>query len=95
LWEEEGVSENRPVKPKPVPTIEKFLLDKVDELIEKLVQSESNRRQAEMNFEIMQDTIEKMAMRPVIIGLTDEQVNKIVDGVAKLVIDSVGKPVIH
>jgi hypothetical protein len=83
------------MKQKPDPTIEKFLLDKVDELIEKLVQSESEKRQAEMNLEIMKDTIEAMAMRPVIIGLTDEQVNKIVDGVAKLVIDSVGKPVIH
>jgi hypothetical protein len=83
------------MKQKPNPTIEKFLLDKVDELIEKLVQSESEKRQAEMNLDIMQTTIEKMSMRPVIIGLTDEQVNKIVDGVAKLVIDSVGKPVIH
>jgi hypothetical protein len=80
---------------KPDPTIEKFLLDKVDELIEKLVQSESAKRQAEMNLDIMQTTIEKMAMRPVIIGLTDEQVNKIVDGVAKLVLDSMDKPVIH
>ena len=83
------------MKQKPNPTIEKFLLDKVDELIEKLVQSESAKRQAEMNLDIMQTTIEKISMRPVIIGLTDEQVNKIVDGVAKLVIDSVGKPVIH
>jgi hypothetical protein len=83
------------MKQKPDPTIEKFLLDKVDELIEKLVQSESNRRQAEMNFEIMQDTIEKMAMRPINIGLTEEQVNKIVDGVSRIVVESMNKPVIH
>jgi hypothetical protein len=83
------------MKSKPDPTIEKFLLDKVDELIEKLVQSESEKRQAEMNLDIMQTTIEKMAMRPVIIGLTDEQVNKIVDGVAKLVLESMQKPLIH
>jgi len=80
---------------KPDPTIEKFLLDKVDELIEKLVVSESAKRHAEMNFEIMKETIEKMAMRPVVIGLTDEQVDRIIDGVAKLVVDSVAKPVIH
>jgi hypothetical protein len=83
------------MKPKPDPTIEKFLLDKVDELIEKLVQSESEKRQAEMNLDIMKDTIEAMAMRPINIGLTEEQVNKIVDGVSRIVVESMNKPVIH
>lgn len=80
---------------KPDQTIEKFLLDKVDELIEKLVLSETAKRQAEMNFNIMKDVIEKMSIRPMVVALTDEQVNRIVDGVSKIVVESMQKPMVH
>jgi hypothetical protein len=82
------------MKKKP-PTIEGFLLDKIDELIEKLVTSETNRRQAEMNFDIMKDTIQTISTRPINIGLNEDQVNRIIEGVSKVVLESIQKPVIH
>lgn len=77
------------------PTLVDFILERYDELIEKVVRAEVRRKQIEEELEFMRKAFLAAMQRPITIGMTDTQVDKIAVGLGKILMEQFQQGEVH
>jgi len=70
-----------------------FIMDRYDELIEKVVKAEVRRKQAEDEVDFLRKSLASILQRPVALSLTDEQVDRIIRGIGPFIAQAVASQI--